>query len=121
MMAVGLLAIAALSMIAVFMGGLNLMAKSEQRTQASNLGTEVLESIADQGGFHSLPETDIVFNGRNNDPEVDGFPPPPYPGNDDYSVTVESRVLTDRTRAVQVTVGWTEGQIKLEKVFNAVE
>jgi hypothetical protein len=81
----------------------------------------VLEAIADDGGYHALPGSDSLFEGKTPDPDIGGYPPPPYPGNQEFTVTVQNRILTPQTQAVQVTVSWGEGAIKLEKVFNAVE
>jgi hypothetical protein len=120
-MAVGLLAIATLSLIAVFIGGLQLMSRSEERTAASNLGSAVLESISDIGGFHAVPNSDSLFDGARSDPAINNFPPSPYPAAEGFTIAVETRVVTARTRAVQVTVSWDEGRVKLEKIYNEVE
>jgi len=119
--AVGLLGLATLSLMAVFIGGLRLMSRSEVRTSASNLGNAVLESITDIGGFHAIPDTDRTFDGNVPDPTSSGFPPSPYPGNAEFTITVETKIVTASTRAVQVTVRWDEGRVQLEKVFNEVE
>ena len=119
--AVGLVGFVTLGLIGTIVGGLKLMSRSETRTAASNLGAGVLEAIADNGGFHSIPDSNLTFDGKVPDPQVNDFPPSPYPGDDRFATIVRCRVVTPRTRAVQVEVSWGQGSIKLEKVFNEVE
>lgn len=120
-MAIGLLTVVLLLVMGVFTGGLRLMSRSEQRTQATQMAQGVLESIADQGGFHAFPTTNSTFRGKVPDATVNGFPPPPYPGNDNLVVEVQTRELTDHTRAALVIVRWASGQVRLEKTFHACE
>jgi Tfp pilus assembly protein PilV len=120
-LATGLLTLVVVIVMGVFIGGLRLMSRSEQRTQATNLARLLLESINDQGGFHALPDTDTTFDGKVPDPAVNDFPPTPYPGNEHLVVTVKTRALSDRTRAVLVNVAWNSGAVQLEKVFHATE
>lgn len=120
--ALAIIASVVLVVVGVFAGGIHLMNRSEKRTQASNLGGDLLEQIADEGGFSHLPDVDRVFDGRVPDaPDTSGFPPSPYPASGDYTVVVTTRVLTGVTRAVLVEVHWDSGAVKLEKVFHAVE
>lgn len=119
-LATGLLTLVVVIVMGVFIGGLRLMSRSEQRTQATNLARLMLESIDDQGGFHTLPDSDSIFDGTVPDPAVNNFPPAPYPGNE-LAITVQTRALTTRTRAVLVNVTWNSGSVRLEKVFHATE
>ena len=114
------------ALIGVFIGGLKLMDGSQLRTKASNVGREVLEAIADEGGFDFVPTTDSFFDGVAPTPTRQSFPPPPYPQAEregrTFTVSVETSTLTERTRAVLVTVTWgEEGSVQLERTFNAVE
>lgn len=120
-LAVGLIGFVTLGLMGTIVGGLKLMSRSETRTAASNLGAGVLESIADNGGYHCIPDSDLTFDGKRPDPQVKDFPPPPYPGDDRFTTIVRCRVVTPKTRAVQVEVSWGQGRIRLEKVFNEVE
>ena len=119
--AVGLIGFVTLGLIGTIVGGLKLMSRSETRTAASNLGAGVIEAISDNGGFHSIPDSILTFDGKTPDPQIDEFPPAPYPGDDRFTTTVRCRVVTPKTRAVQVEVSWRQGSIQLEKVFNEVE
>lgn len=119
--AVGLIGFVTLGLIGTIIGGIKLMSRSETRTAASNYGAAILESISDNGGFGYVPDTDITFDGNVPDPRIDDFPPELYPGNDQFTTVVRCRVLTPRTRAVEVEVSWGDGRAKLEKVYNVVE
>ena len=119
--ATGLLTVVVVIVMGVFIGGLRLMSLSEQRTQATQMAQAMLESIADQGGFQALPDVDSAFDGKVPDAAVDGFPPAPYPGNENLVIAVRTRVLTDTTRAALVTVRWASGEVRLEKTFHATE
>ena len=125
----GILTIVLVLLVGVFVGGLNLMERSEIQTAASSIGREIIETIQDEGGFGALPEGDIVFNGGNPDPKMGDFPPDPYPtasrDGRDYSVRVEVKEVSSRVpnrmSAVLVTVSWDGGRIQLEKVFHAAD
>lgn len=123
--AIGLLSMVLLMLVGVFIGGLQLMARSEVHTEASSIGREVIETIEDEGGFSALPSSMASFDGAVPHPKLDGFPPDPYPkatrGGREYIIRVEVRSPSSRLGAVLVTVKWNEGQIKLEKVFHAAD
>ncbi len=127
MMAAGILVVVLLLVIAVFIGGLQLMERSEVHTEASSIGREILETIEDAGGFAALPLVAGKFDDSIPDARVDGFPPKPYSeaerGGREYNVTVETKAVgtTNRSMAVLVTVSWGEGRIQLEKVFHAAD
>ena len=122
-MAVGLLAMVLVLLVGVFLGGLQLMQRSEVHTAASSIGREVMETIEDEGGFACLPLHPTSFNGANPDARLDGFPPEPYPvtsrAGREFVVRVETQTLSSRMAAVLVTVSWDGGRIQLEKVFHA--
>ncbi len=122
-MAIGILAVVILTVVGVFIGGLKLMNNSKVRTAASNVGKEMLEAIEDEGGFVAIPDQETVFDGAVPAPQVDGFPPEPYPttrtDNRDFVIVVETRNIDDRSRAVLVTVNWDDRSLKLEKMFHA--
>jgi hypothetical protein len=120
-LATGLLSVVILGMIAVFMGGLKLMSGTELRTRASNVGAQVLESISERGGHEILPDEDLVFSGAVPDPMLEQFPPAPYPSQEEFTISVETRILSARTTAVLVIVAWDTGNVRLERVFNEVD
>lgn len=127
MMAAGILVVVLLLMIGVFIGGLQLMERSEVHTAASSIGREVLETIEDDGGFAALPLSAMTFDGAVPDAKVDGFPPDPYPkaqrDGRDYVIKVQMRKIgtQGRSMAVLVTVDWDGGRIQLERVFHAAD
>lgn len=127
MMAAGILVVVLLLLIAVFIGGLQLMERSEVHTAASSIGREVLETIEDAGGFAALPLLASQFDGAVPDDTLDGFPPQPYPkaqrDGRDYVIKAQTiKVGTrDRSTAVLITVSWDGGSVQLEKVFHAAD
>ena len=123
LIAVGLLTMVLVLLVGVFIGGLQLMQRSEVHTAASSIGREVMETIEDEGGLACIPLHSTAFNGANPDASVDGFPPAPYPrvsrAGREFVVRVETHSLSARMAAVLVTVSWGGGRIQLEKVFHA--
>ncbi len=125
MAAAGLLTMVLLLLIGVFIGGLQLMERSEVHTAASTIAREILETVRDEGGYAALPPSNSSFNGANPDPVLDGFPPAPYPVatrmGRDFVTRVEVRHRPPRFATVLVTVAWPEGRIQLEKAFHAAD
>ena len=122
-MSVGLLTGVLILLVGVFLGGLNLMERSEIHTAASSIGAELMETIEDEGGYSSIPDGTYAFDGATPTPKLGSFPPDPYPkatrAGREFTVKVEVQSPTDELRAVLVTVSWDTGRIQLEKAFNA--
>ena len=121
----GILTTVLILLIGVFVGGLQLMQRSEVHTAASSIGREVLETIQDEGGFGSLPLGNATFNGANPDDKVNDFPPDPYPvatrDGREFTIRVEVQEVTDRLSSVLVSVSWDGGRVQLEKAFHAAD
>ncbi len=69
MVTVGLLAVALLAVIGVFTGGLDLMARSQEISAATDVARELLERVKSQG-VSFIPGPPAVFDGRAPDPRV---------------------------------------------------
>lgn len=108
-MALGIVTVALLSLMAVFISGLKLAEASDQVTTASTVGQEFLERTKAKG-FDML--TLGTFDAKAGDLQaVDtGFPPSPYPSvrreNRDYTLVVECIEMTATIRSVKVDVYW---------------
>ncbi len=125
LLAAGILTTVLLLLVGVFIGGLNLMERSEVYTTASNVAREVFETLQDEGGFAALPLEPSEFDGSRPDPRVDRFPPEPYPvatrNGREFTISLETLHPSSRMTAVLVTVAWESGQLQLEKVFHAAD
>ena len=119
MVSIGMLAVAALSLLTVFIGGLKLMQRSNETAAANDVAKSVLEAVKRDTDFHGLavvPAGAASFDGRVPDPkDITGpapFPPDPYPAttvNDtDYTVLVESSDDGSRVKRVKVSVFWND-------------
>lgn len=87
MIALGLVTVAVLSLITVFISGLQMSARSRDLATATELARAVLERTKlnmRQGGFGAVPNGSYTFDGRVPDARVGAapldFPPDPYPG-----------------------------------------
>lgn len=124
----GLLAVAILALVAMFISGVKLSAQSRNITVATEIGRGVLEEIRAQikvQGFSYLPTGDYSYDGRVPDAQAGPpyFPPAPYPGsklnNQEYQVVVTGKEPSvDRLKQVRVDVYWTAtSHISLETRF----
>ena len=130
MLSIGLLSVAALSLLTVFISGLKLMQRSNDMAAANDLAQSTLEAIKRDfrtNGMTALPAGAYLYDGRVPDPiEVSGpndFPPTPYPGltvNDqDYQIVVEGRDEGSRLRRVSVSVYWADNPpLRLETILH---
>jgi type II secretory pathway pseudopilin PulG len=114
MLAIGLLAVAILSLVALFSSGMRLKTRLSQVTVASELARTTLERTKSMG-FSALPPVGSVFDGQIYTPQTaQGFPPSPYPSqiidSREYIVTVrvEEVVGRPRLRTVIVEVSWAD-------------
>lgn len=125
-MALGILAVALLGTIQVFLGGVTLSAQSTQLATAGELGRQVLDRTRAQG-YASLPPGQNTFDGSATvptPPAATGFPPAPYPSLTIDGTRYDVVVRTDTVpvagaisppRSVQVEVRWGRNhQVSLE-------
>ncbi len=109
--ALGLLGVALLSILAVFVSGLRLQSQAEQVTEATQLARELLEEI--KASPASVPNSG-QFDGRIPDPRSGAFPPDPYPGvttsGGEFRLVVELSEKSPELLSVTVEVWWGEGQ-----------
>lgn len=120
-MAVGLLAVAALALLTVFIGGLKMMQRSNEMAAANDVARAVLEAVKRDYHIHSdalFPSGEYKFDGRvpddvfDDDPDVapPAFPPQPYPStvinNITYTALVSGRPESSRLHRVRVEVYW---------------
>jgi uncharacterized protein (TIGR02598 family) len=82
LLAIGLVAVAALTMISMFLYGLEASAKSSDIAAATAVGQQIVERVRRMHklqGFGATPTGSFVFDGRVPQPAVANFPPSPYP------------------------------------------
>lgn len=117
MVSTGMLAVAALSLLTVFIGGLRLMQRSNEMAAANDVAKSVLEAVKRDVGAHGMsavPSGALTYDGRIPDSEdlttPEPFPPDPYPAitvNDtDYRIVVSSANEGTRVKRVKVMVYW---------------
>lgn len=117
MVSIGMLAVAALSLLTVFIGGLKLMQRSNEMAAANDVAKSVLEAVkrdTDIHGLTAVPPGITKFDGRLPDAkDIAGpvpFPPDPYPATTvnetDYTIMVESSDDGSRVKRVKVSVFW---------------
>ncbi len=109
MVAIGVLAAAALALLAAFTAGLKMMTESRDIAMATEVGQEFLETV-ERGGY---PATSLgVFDGGTPTLQdvSSGFPPQPYPSgrrdDTEYTLRVECEQYAPRARTVRVQVRW---------------
>lgn len=130
MVAIGLLAVATLSLLTVFVGGLRMMQRSNEMAAANGVAKSTLEAIDRDFrafGLASLDAGVYIYDGRTPDPTTatgtNTFPPAPYPsvvvGDQRYFVVVEGRPEGTRLRRVRVSVYWNDNHpLKLETLLH---
>lgn len=110
LLAVSLLATALLTVLGVFIGGLQLIQRSQKVTIATGAAREIIERS--KGMIGNLPGGTSTFDGRMNPapPAVAGFPPAPYPrliqGDLSMPIVVSTRRSGDKT-TIEVQVFYT--------------
>ena len=109
--AIGVLAIATLSLVAVLGSGLKQIRQAEQVTTATQIARSFLEQTKSVGLAAELEASE--YDGRLNDPvHPTGFPGAPYPRvskqGREYALRVLLRDRADGTRGIIVQVWWGE-------------
>ncbi len=99
----GIVAVGLLTMVGVYLSGIRLMARGEQITVASETGRRFLEEVK-AAGFDTIPNGNLHFDGRFNDPQQGSFPPVPYPADGPYRLEVLTEQPGTRLKAVTVRV-----------------
>jgi type II secretory pathway pseudopilin PulG len=132
MVSIGMLGLAALSLLTVFVGGLQLMQRSNEMAAANDIAKSTLEAIKRDFRLHqfaALPSGDYVYESRGDTPDAadtnehNTFPPAPYPqttiNGETYNLVVEGRDEGSRLKFVKVTVYWGESQnLSLETLIH---
>lgn len=127
--AFGILAVAALALIAAFVSGMKLSAHSRDITIASEVAKQVLERTRDElrmFGFDYIPAGTYSFDGRAGDFPIGipPFPPGPYPttriSDQDYFVVVTGEEpAPGRLKNVRVDVYWHgDSHVTMETKFS---
>ncbi len=119
MIAVAILAVALLAILGVFIGGLELMAHSQEATVGHEIARAMLEEIS-AADRSTLPTANSTFDGTvPTGQTLAGFPPAPYPevviDGRRYIISVQTRQVVGTTVSVAVEVSWGQpGGAKLE-------
>ena len=124
MIAMGLMSVALLSILAVFTGSLDSISRTEEMTEATDAGRDVLEKIKSRG-FEQLPGGTTTFDGRVPQPAMTRptlypYPPAPYPARKassgrQYSLRVRTEPVNVNLTSVTVEVHW-ESNTKQQKL-----
>ena len=116
-LAIGILAVAILSLVLLFTSGIRLMTQSSNLTRATEVGREFMETTK-SSGFSNLPAGPLAYDGRKNDPvdAATGFPLAPYPvvnqDGRDYHLVVRISPESGTLKRVEVDVYW-DGNSKM--------
>ncbi len=103
LIAMGIVAVGLLTMVGVYLSGIQLMARGEQITLSSEVGRRFLEQVK-AAGFDTIPNGNSHFDGRTNDPLQGTFPPVPYPAEGPYRLEVLTEQPETKLKAVTVRV-----------------
>lgn len=122
LLAVGLLATAVLTVMALFSVGIKLSSQNRDSITATQLGSSLLEKLV--SGTVPLPTAAGVFDGAVPQAPVAGFPPAPYPkqsiDNTEYSFWVSSEPASGvaNVSLVVVEVRWHgDKKIRLQALY----
>ncbi|MFN8607154.1 MAG: hypothetical protein U0931_06460 [Vulcanimicrobiota bacterium] len=110
--ALALTALSVLCLISVLIGSLRLLQTSQEVSEATGLGRQLMERIQ---AVRPLPVG--IYDGRLGQPAVAGFPPAPYPGSVtsryDYRARVSIAHFDDYLDSVRVEIFW-NGRAQLQ-------
>ncbi len=106
-LAIGILAVAVLALIQVFVSGLKLSARSLKVALATEVGREFMEVVRKRG--HAMVAPGTYLGDVPTPPDATtGFPPPPYPvatmNQRDFVLVVRAAAVTPDVVSVQVDV-----------------
>ena len=130
MISLGILAVAILALLSVFVGGLSLMQRSNELAAANNVAKSTLEAIKrdiQASGFSFVPSDSYTYDGRVPDSALNRgtsvFPPAPYPSTtvdgEKYTVMVEGATEGTRLKRLGVSIFWSDNPpLKLETVLH---
>lgn len=118
MLAVGVLAVAILSLLALFGSGLRLMDQANDVSRATEVARSVVEATK-LLGYDGIPDGTVTFDGKNGDVAAGGFPPEPYPSitldGVEYFVIASTQPVEDTLKSVRVEVVWgARGRLSVE-------
>ncbi len=123
LISLGLVAIALIAIVTVFLTGLRSTRVKEQTAVANDLCHQLIERSKGLGG---LPTSSMTFDGSVPTPAVGGFPPGPYPGT---QVAGQKYVLTVDVKPkggdpdvfiVHVTARWSIHRVDAETLMYAI-
>lgn len=103
--AIGVLSFALLTMMGVYLSGIRLSTRGEQITVATEVARRLMERV-DEAGYAYIPEANVTYDGRLGHPRdaATGFPPPPYPSEENYRLVVLTEKFDDHVKAVTTAV-----------------
>lgn len=116
--ALALLAALALGLLALFINGLKLSTQNRETTKCAKVAQQLLENLRDRS--LEFPKTPQNFRATQSDPQMNGFPPAPYPrlvlGIQKYFVNVQIEPVTGQLHlySVRVLVSWPDGSHRVE-------
>lgn len=116
----GILGILATSLVGLVAAGLRMNSASQERVVSTELATALLERIRDDG-YLTIPNTALNFDGQVPTPQVDGFPPQPYPQASSapgHYLNVSTRQVAPNLREVAVTVIAPHSTTRLSSYFH---
>jgi uncharacterized protein (TIGR02598 family) len=112
-LAFGIVAAAILSLVAVFIAGVQMSARSRDVTAATEVARQVLEAIKVRvrtNGQLSLPAGAYLFDGRVPQAAAAGYPPAPYPvatvNRQRFFVVVSGSDLGPTLKRIAVDIYW---------------
>ncbi|MBX3172571.1 MAG: prepilin-type N-terminal cleavage/methylation domain-containing protein [Candidatus Eremiobacteraeota bacterium] len=123
LISLGLVAIALIAIVTVFLTGLRSTRVKEQTAVATDLCRQVLERSKGLGG---LPTSTMIFDGSVPTAAVGGFPPGPYPGTQvdgqQYvlRVDVKPKAGEPDVYIVHVSARWSVHRVDAESLMYAI-
>lgn len=123
LLSLGLVAAALITIVSVFLAGLQATRLKQQTSVAEDLCRQIVERSKELSG---LPGAAQVFDGGVPDPGVGGFPPSPYPqvtvDGQTYQITVSIRPQSGEPDCylLQVTTRWGNHRADAETLLYAI-
>jgi type II secretory pathway pseudopilin PulG len=122
MVALGVVSVALLAVIGVLIKSTGALQADRKVAQASSISRQVLEAV--RAGGIEIPDGTVTFDGRVGQPQVDGFPPAPYPQvhneEGDFFVVVQVEPKPPALKSVTVDVYWNvDKKVTLQSYFGS--